>query len=77
MESKKKDNKSSWIIFTMAIGFLIIAMAPQTKQMMFMIIAGLVIILMAVILLKKQKNVELKNQELEKRKQVKRNNISK
>lgn len=49
------ENKKSWIIFLIGIGFLFIMFSPKFDQPIVIIICGLLIVLIGVILLKKIK----------------------
>ncbi|AID44976.1 hypothetical protein SFBM_0997 [Candidatus Arthromitus sp. SFB-mouse-Japan] len=51
-----KDEKSAWILFLISIGLLCIMLSPRTPNPMIMIVGGLVIILLGIILLKKNKS---------------------
>ncbi|WP_044035554.1 LPXTG cell wall anchor domain-containing protein [Candidatus Arthromitus sp. SFB-rat-Yit] len=52
----KKDEKSAWILFLISIGLLFIMLSPRNSNPMIMIIGGLLIILLGVILFKKNKS---------------------
>lgn len=52
----KKDEKSAWILFLISIGLLCIMLSPKTTNPMIMIVGGLSIILLGVILFKKNKS---------------------
>ena len=51
-----KDEKSAWILFLISIGLLCIILSPITPNPMIMIVGGFVIILLGIILLKKNKS---------------------
>ena len=51
-----KDEKSAWILLLISIGLLCIMLSPRTPNPMIMIVGGLVIILLGIILLKKNKS---------------------
>lgn len=47
------DNKKSWNLFLMGIGFLFIMFSPKFDKPIIIIIGGLVIVLIGIIFLKK------------------------
>lgn len=57
------ENRGSWILFLIGIGFLFIMFSPKINQPIIFIIGGLVIVLLGVIILKKFKNNERKNKK--------------
>ena len=50
----KESNSNSWIIFLTSIGLILIVLSLKTEKPMIMIIAGVVIVIITRIILRKQ-----------------------
>lgn len=53
--SKQEKQQGSWKLFLISIGLLFIMFAPKTSSPIVMIIGGLIIVLMGVIMLRKDR----------------------
>ncbi|OAT89194.1 multidrug transporter [Candidatus Arthromitus sp. SFB-turkey] len=61
--SKQEKQQGSWKLFLISIGLLFIMVAPKTQTPMLMIIGGLIIVLMGVIMLRKDRVKERRNKK--------------
>lgn len=61
--SKQKKQKGSWKLFLISIGLLFIMFAPKAPSPMSMILGGLIIVLMGVIMIRKDRLKERKDKK--------------
>ena len=61
--SKQEKQRGSWKLFLISIGLLFIMVAPKTQTPMLIIIGGLIIVLMGVIMLRKDRVKERRNKK--------------
>lgn len=61
--SKQEKQQGSWKLFLISIGLLFIMFAPKTSSPMVMIIGGLIIVLMGVIMFRKDRVKERRNKK--------------